>query len=76
MRHSSAFIAAATATAEVSEPPRPSVVMWPSGSTPWKPVMMTTLPAARSERTRLSSMLWMRALVNELSVAIGTCQPV
>ena len=31
--------------------------MWPSGSTPWKPVTTTTLPAARSARTRSSSML-------------------
>ena len=31
---SSAFMAAATATAEVSDPPRPSVVMLPASSTP------------------------------------------
>jgi hypothetical protein len=58
-----AFSAAATATAEVSLPPRPSVVMLPPSSTPWKPVMMTTLPAARSARTRTSSIDSMRALV-------------
>ena len=40
--HSSAFSAAASATAEVSEPPRPSVVMLPAASTPWKPATMTT----------------------------------
>jgi hypothetical protein len=63
IRHSSAFIAAAMATAEVSEPPRPRVVTLPPSSTPWKPVMTTTLPAARSARTLASSMLSMRALV-------------
>ena len=44
----SGIVAAATATAEVSDPPRPSVVTLPAGSMPWNPVMMTTLPAARS----------------------------
>jgi hypothetical protein len=47
----------------------------PSGSTPWKPVTTTTLPASRSARIRLSSMLVMRAFVYATSVAIGTCQP-
>lgn len=59
---SSALLAIAL-QAEVSLPPRPSVVMLPPSSTPWKPVMMTTLPAFRSARTRTSSMLSMRALV-------------
>ena len=27
-----------------SEPPRPSVVIWPSMVSPWKPATMTTLP--------------------------------
>nr|WP_293269787.1 hypothetical protein [Nannocystis sp.] len=40
--------AAASATAEVSEPPRPSVVMLPSGPTPWKPAHTTTRPLASS----------------------------
>ncbi|KAG0754242.1 hypothetical protein G6F22_021095 [Rhizopus arrhizus] len=68
-------MAAATATAEVSEPPRPSVVMWPSGSMPWKPVTMTTRPASRSARMRASSMELMRAFVKDESVRTGTCQP-
>jgi hypothetical protein len=37
----SAPIPAAMAAAVVSEPPRPSVVMWPSSVMPWKPAMMT-----------------------------------
>ncbi len=38
--------------------------------------MTTTLPPARSARTRTSSMLSMRALVYDESVFTGTCQPV
>ena len=42
--HTSASRAAARATAVVSEPPRPRVVISRrSGSTPWKPATMTTL---------------------------------
>ena len=44
-------------------------------STPWKPVTMTTRPAAKSLRTRTSSIDSMRALVNALLVLMGTCQP-
>jgi hypothetical protein len=54
---------AATATAEVSLPPWPSVVTWPAAAMRCKPVMATTRPAARSARTRASSMRVMRALV-------------
>ena len=42
--------AAASATPVVSEPPRPSVVMLPLSSMPWKPATTTTLPVARSRR--------------------------
>ena len=43
-----AFIAAANATAEVSEPPRPSVVTRPSGPMPWKPATTATWPIGRT----------------------------
>ena len=36
------------ATAEESEPPRPSVVKSSASLAPWKPAMITTLPAANS----------------------------
>ena len=38
--HLSAPICAAIATAVVSEPPLPRVVMSPSSVTPWKPVII------------------------------------
>jgi hypothetical protein len=45
MSQRSAPIAAAIATAEVSEPPRPSVVIRPLALlTPWKPVITATSP--------------------------------
>jgi hypothetical protein len=56
------------ATAEVSEPPRPSVVMLPFSSTPWKPATTTAKPLSRSRLILPSSMLTMRALVKALSV--------
>ena len=48
MSQRSAFSAAASATAEVSEPPRPSVVMRPSGPTPWKPATTATWPVVEA----------------------------
>ena len=44
MSQRSAFIAAASATADVSDPPRPRVARLPSAATPWKPGM-TAMPA-------------------------------
>ena len=44
-------MAAATATALVSEPPRPSVVMLPSASMPWKPA--TTAISPRSSVSKI-----------------------
>src|SRR5258708_2531723 len=51
MSQRSAFNAAASATALVSEPPRPSVEIRLSGAIPWKPATMATWPwASRSFR--------------------------
>jgi uridylate kinase len=36
------------ASPEVSEPPRPSVVVFPLASKPWKPATTITRPASRS----------------------------
>ena len=70
-------MAAAIATAEVSEPPRPSVVMRPvSLCTPWKPVITAT--SLRSLKRLISSaplMSSMRAEPCALLVRIGSCQP-
>ena len=69
--------AAASATPDVSEPPRPSVVMLPSSSTPWKPATMTIVPVGEIARAcSASSISRMRALVNALSVRMRTCAPV
>ena len=77
MSQRSAWIAAAIATAEVSEPPRPSVVMRPvSLWTPWKPAITAT--SLRSLKRLISSaplMSWMRAEPWALLVRIGSCQP-
>ena len=70
-------MAAAIATAEVSEPPRPSVVMRPlSLCMPWKPAITATWPC--SLKCLISSApftSWMRAEACALSVRIGNCQP-
>ena len=65
-------MAAAMATAVVSEPPRPSVVMLPSSSMPWKPAMTATCPCSSVLLSWLASMALMRALVNALSVRMRT----
>jgi hypothetical protein len=44
-------MAAATATALVSDPPRPSVVMFPASSVPWKPA--TTAMSPRSTVSKI-----------------------
>ncbi len=76
----SARRAAASATAVVSQPPRPSVVIsfCPTAASlwPWKPATMTTLPASISSRTRRGSMLAMRARPYRPSVVIPACGPV
>ncbi len=77
MSQRSALMAAAIATAEVSEPPRPSVVMRPvSLWMPWKPAMTAT--CLRSLKRLISSsplMSSMRAEACAFEVRIGSCQP-
>ncbi len=59
--HTSALSAAASATAVVSDAPRPSVVISPSSVTPWKPGSTGIPPRASSSRMRDVSMRRMRA---------------
>src|SRR5437762_2038178 len=69
---------AAIATADVSDPPRPSVVMRPvSLCTPWKPAITATSRLRSLKRLISSAPLisTMRALPWALEVWIGTCQP-
>ena len=54
---------AAKATAEVSEPPRPSVVTLSYLSTPWKPVMITIFFESSSALMRSTSIALSLALV-------------
>jgi len=51
----------------VSEPPRPSVVMLPSLSTPWNPATTAILPLLTAALMARASMSWMRARANALS---------
>src|SRR5262245_40721285 len=77
MSHRSAAMAAAMATAEVSDPPRPSVVMRPvAWCMPWKPEITATSP--RSLKRRISSAPLtssMRAVPCASLVRMGNCQP-
>ncbi len=75
MSQRSARNAAASATAEVSEPPRPSVVMRWSGPSPWNPATTGTWPACIRSSSRPPSIASIRALACAPSVAIGICQP-
>ncbi len=75
MSQRSAFTAAATATALVSEPPRPRVVMRLSGLMPWKPAMTATWPWASLSPSLPESMSAMRAAPCAPSVRTGICQP-
>ena len=73
-------MAAAKATAEVSEPPRPKVVI--SGTperlllVPWNPATTTTLPSSSSRRTRSVLISRIRARPWADSVRIPTWGPV
>jgi hypothetical protein len=71
----SPFRAAAMATALVSEPPRPRVVMRWSLVTPWKPAITAIWPAAKQASRLAGGMSSMRARPWASSVRIGTCQP-
>jgi hypothetical protein len=75
MSQRSASIAAATATADVSDPPRPSVVTRPLSATPWKPGITATSPRARLSFSGPVSMAPIRALAKASEVSIGSCQP-
>src|SRR3954454_15042236 len=76
----SAPSAAARATAVVSLPPRPSVVISWSASAwalwPWKPATITTLPPASSARTRRGSIPAIRARPYVPSVVMPAWGPV
>ena len=77
MSQRSAWMAAAIATAEVSEPPRPSVVIrLVCGLMPWKPA--TTATSFRSLKRltiSLPSISRIRAEAWASDVLIGICQP-
>ena len=77
MSQRSALTAAAIATAEVSEPPRPSVVMrLVSGLMPWKPaITATSLRSLKRLMISLPSMSSIRAEAWASLVLIGICQP-
>src|SRR5574342_647578 len=64
------------ATAVVSEPPRPSVVMLPASSSPWKPATMAISPRRTAASSRPRSMERIRALAKALSVWTITWCPV
>src|SRR6266404_2550658 len=70
-------MAAAIATAEVSEPPRPSVVIRPvSGLMPWKPAMTaTSLRSLKRLTNSEPSISRIRAEAWASLVRIGICQP-
>ncbi len=76
MSQRSAWIAAATATAEVSEPPRPRVVTRPvSAWMPWKPAITATSPLAKPASRFFGSISAMRAEPCASEVTTGICQP-
>ena len=67
--------AAASATAVVSEPPRPSVAMRFPGAIPWKPATTATSPLIMRPFNSSTSMPTMRAARCAESVRSGICQP-
>ena len=69
--------AAASATAVVSEPPRPSVVTsWESAETPWNPATSTILPASSASLIRVARTSAIFALPWAVSVTMPACEPV
>src|SRR5215217_6873387 len=76
MSHTSASIAAASATAVVSEPPRPSVVTSLAVETPWKPATSTIWSSSSAARMRSARTSRIRALVWLVSVTMPACEPV
>ena len=75
MSQRSAPIAAATATADVSDPPLPSVVIRPSSDTPWKPGITAISPASIADTKASPSISSIRALACASIVRTGNCQP-
>ncbi len=71
--HSSAPSTTASATAVVSEPPRPMVVMSPFAARPWNPATTGTTPAARSALRPSQPTRSMRARPAGPVVSIGSC---
>src|SRR5436190_1876878 len=76
MPHDSAPSAAASATAVVSEPPRPSVVMSRSVETPWKPATRTIRFWSSASWIRCARTSTIFALPWNVSVTIPACEPV
>ena len=76
MSQRSAPIAAATATAEVSEPPRPSVVTRPSPEMPWNPGNTATSPASIAAIIAAQSTAATRALACASIVWLGWQVPI
>ena len=72
----SAFNAACNATAVVSEPPLPSVVISPFLSIPWKPATITTFPFLNSSSILFVYISFIFALPWTTLVSIPACQPV
>lgn len=72
----SALSAAASATAVMSEPPRPRVVSSSSDETPWKPATMAITPRSRVSCKRCARTSTMRALPWRVSVTTPACAPV
>ncbi len=67
---------AASATAVVSEPPRPSVVTSSSVETPWKPATSTIVPWSSAAWIRFARTSTIFALPCTVSVTIPACEPV
>src|SRR5579863_3254600 len=66
---------AATATADVSEPPRPRVEMRSPGATPWNPATTATSPRSTAFFMSEAGTASIRAEPCTAEVLIGTCQP-
>src|SRR6185312_1029607 len=75
MSQRSAPMPAATATALVSEPPRPRVEMRLPGATPWNPATTATSPASMRCFISVAGTPSIRADPCMALVSIGTCQP-
>jgi hypothetical protein len=74
MSHRSARTAAASATADVSDPPRPSVARSPSSVTPWKPGMTAMPPASNTRSSTAASIASIIAALWIGLVRTGSCQ--